>query len=164
MAFLSLALLAAFIVSMITVRHLITFQPSEDLHLFFPRPPLLAETSKFPCLDSQRGLKSKGRFAPLLGPDWKIKSAINPGCLPERELVFTTEEGEHFLPHAVVRNVRFWVTRRGDLIYVKILDGSVSEQTDASALDLITNHKCKNKKSQNCSVQSTSLYPLIRID
>lgn len=125
---------------------------------------MLREASKFPCLDSQYRLKSKQRFAALQGPDWKIESAIDPKCVPERELLFTTQEGKHFLPHALVRNVRFWITRRGDLIYVKIAESSGSEQLDSIALELVTNHRCNKKGSKNCRVQSTSRKPFIRMD
>jgi hypothetical protein len=163
-AVLLLVLLAVFTVSLITVKHLLVIQPDDELHLFYPQPPLLTEASKFPCLDSRPHRGSKQRFATLQGPDWKIESAIYPMCLPERELVFTTEEGRGFLPHALVRNARFWMTRRGDLIYVKVLGSLGSDQMDTTALELVSNRKCKKMGSRNCRVESAIRNPRLRID
>jgi hypothetical protein len=50
------------------------------------------------------------------------------------------------------------------LIYVKILDSLGSQQLDSTALELVTNHRCKNKGSRNCRVGAAIRNPLIRID
>jgi hypothetical protein len=158
-----LVLLAAFTVSVITVRHIVV-QPNDELHLFYPQPPLLTGASKFRCLDAQSHQGSNRRFATLQGPDWKIESAIYPTCLPERELVFTIEEGRGFLPHTLVRNARFWMTRRGDLIYTKVLDSLGGDEMDSAALELVSNRRCKKTGSKNCRVESAIRNPLLRID
>ena len=64
----------------------------------------------------------------LHGPDWEIESVINSKCLPEHEVIFSTEEGRRFLPRPIVRRLRFWITKKDDLIYVKSWDGAGSGQ------------------------------------
>jgi hypothetical protein len=50
------------------------------------------------------------------------------------------------------------------LIFVKMWDSSGSEQLDAAALELVTNHKCRDGRGKNCRVQLTTRNPLVRID
>jgi hypothetical protein len=47
-----------------------------------------------------------------------------------------------------------------DRVYVRIVESSGREETDNSALDLVTNHKCKTQRSKNCFVSSSSPIPL----
>jgi len=99
----------------------------------------------------------------LHGPDWEIESVINPKCLPEHEVIFSTEEGRRFLPRPIVRRLRFWITKKDDLIYVKSWDSAGSGQLDETILELVTNHQCKTGGSKNCRVQATRSL-LMRID
>jgi len=138
-----------------SMKYLVTTNLSSLTLPFSPKPPLLAESNHFSCLESPPGLKGEKRFAVLRGPDWKIESVINANCLPERESSFSMEEGRQFLPRPIVRRVTFWVTKVDDLIYVKIWHTTNSDRTDATALDLLTNHKCKKSGTKNCRVQST---------
>ena len=138
-----------------SAKYLQSVQPFRVALPFSPKPPLLSEESNFPCLDAQSQLKAKKRFAVLHGPDWKIDSLINPKCLPERELVFSTEEGKHFLPRPVTRRITFWITKKDDLIRVKIWGNTPGDQLTTIAIELVTNHRCKRSSSKNCVVQST---------
>lgn len=79
-------------------------------------------------------------------------------------MVFTTEEGRGFLRRPLIRNARFWMTGRGDLIYVKVLESLGSDQIDSTALELVSNHKCKKTGSKNCKVELAIRNPLVRID
>jgi len=99
----------------------------------------------------------------LRGPDWEIESVINPKCFPQHEVIFSMEEGRRFLPRPIVRRLRFWITKKDDLIYVKSWNSAGSEQLDESVFELVTNHHCKNRDSKNCRVQATRSL-LMRID
>ncbi len=136
-------------------KYLQSVQPFRVTLPFSPKPPLLSEGSNFPCLDAQYQLSEKKRFAVLHGPDWKIESVINPKCLPERELIFSTEEGKQFLLRPLTRRITFWITKKDDLISVRIWGNTASDQLSATALELVTNHKCKKSGSKNCRIQST---------
>jgi hypothetical protein len=138
-----------------TAEYLQSLQPFRATLPFFPKPPLLTEENNFSCLASDSQLKQKKRFVTLHGPDWQIQSVINPKCLPERELIFSTEEGRQFLPRPLTRRVTFWITRKDGLMDVKIWGGSGSRQLDDIAMELATNHRCKNRSSKNCKVQVT---------
>jgi hypothetical protein len=122
---------------------------------FSPKPPLSSQENHFPCLEAEAKSKANRRYSALYGPDWKIELAIIPTCLPERELILSTEEGRQFLRHPVKRRIAFWVTNKGDLTYVKVWTGSASEELNAAALELVTNHKCKYRGNKNCRIQST---------
>src|SRR5690242_8585606 len=93
------ALVAAVLVS--SVRYMRGPQPPQVSHAIFPKPPLLAEKSHFPCLESQFPSKARRRLAVLHGPDWEIASVINAKCLPEHEVIFSMEEGRRFLPRPI---------------------------------------------------------------
>jgi len=127
------------------------------IRCFVPQPPISLQPSPFPCFSSLVSTKHTKRVAILHGPDWTLESSIEAACLPEREVVLRFEEGRHFLPHPILRRVRFWITRRGDKLYVKIISSSGSEESENSALDLVTNHKCKTRRSKNCNVQSSRI-------
>lgn len=138
-------------------------QPFRVALPFSPKPPFLPEQSNFPCLDSESQLRTKKRFAVLHGPDWEIKLVVNPKCLPEHELVFSMEQGRRFLPRPITRHLRFWITKKNDLIYVKGWDSAGSEQLNDTILELVTNHHCKNRRSKDCRVQGLNSL-LVRID
>lgn len=127
------------------------------LHPPVPKPPLNLQSSRFSCLESLAGTRHKRRFAVLHGPDWTLESSIEPHCLSDREVVLSVEEGHHFLAHPVMRHIRFWIVRRGEKFYVRIAGSSGSEELDDSALDLVTNHKCRTHRSKNCYVQSARI-------
>jgi hypothetical protein len=155
------ALLAILLVS--SVKYLPSPQSPHVPHTFFPKPPLLTEESRFPCLESSFPSKQRKRFVLLHGPDWEIESVINPKCLPEHELVFSTQVGRHFLRHPTTHRLRFWVARKNDLICVKGWDSSGDQQLDDTALELVTNHHCENRRSKDCRIQMPSS-ALFRID
>ena len=128
-----------------------------DTHLAIPKPPLVLQNSRFPCLDSLARTRLKKRLAVLHGPDWTLESFIESRCFPEREVVLSVEVGRHFLSRSLTQRVRFWIARKGDAFYVKVVESSGSEQLDNSALDLVTNHKCMAQNSKNCYVQSARI-------
>lgn len=127
------------------------------LHPPVPRAPLNLQSSRFSCLESLAGTRHKRRFAVLHGPDWTLESSIEPHCLPDQEVALSVEEGHHFLAHPVMRHIKFWIVRRSEKLYVRIAESSGSEELDDSALDLVTNHKCRTHRSKNCYVQSARI-------
>jgi hypothetical protein len=146
-----------------SVKYLPTPQPPHVPHPFFPKPPLLTEVSHFPCLESQWPSRGRRRFVVLHGPDWEIESVINPKCLPEHELVFSTQVGRQFLRHPTTHRFRYWITRKDNLIYVRGRNSSGDRQLDDTALELVTNHHCENRRSKDCRIQAPR--PLLfRID
>ena len=144
------------------VRYLTTSRSFLDTHLPTPKPPLALQPSRFPCLESLARGKARKRVVALHGPDWKLDSTVEPKCFPEREVVLSVEEGRHFLRRPVTRRIRFWIVKKGDVIYAKILESSGSEKLDRDTLNLVTNHKCEVQNSRNCNVQSTLM--LVRVD
>jgi len=150
--FLLTALLA--IVLFTSVKYVQSPQPPHVPHAFFPKPPLLTEENRFHCLELRLSSKQGKRLVILHGADWEIESVINPKCLPEHELVFSTQVGRQFLPHPIKHRLRFWITRKDDLIYVKGWDSSGDQQLDDTALELVTNHHCENRRSKDCGIQA----------
>lgn len=136
------------------VKYLAPPQIGLGIHPLIPQPPISLQPSLFPCLGFWASKKGDKRVVVLHGPDWTLESSVEPNCLPEREVVLSFVEGRHFLPSPVKRRVRFWLLSKGDKVYVKIVESSGSEESDNSALDLVTNHKCKTQTSKNCYVQS----------
>jgi hypothetical protein len=118
-----------------------------------PDAPLSQVASIFPCINSLTALRQPKRIAVLHGPDWVLESTVAPSCLPEREVVFSTEVGEQFLRHSVTSRTRLWVTKNGEVVCVRIVESSGSEKQDMIAVDLVTNHKCSSRTSKNCLVQ-----------
>jgi len=133
-----------------------------DTPLPTPRPPLSLQPSRFPCLDSLAGGRGKKRVVVLHGADWTLYSTLEPKCFPEREVVISVEDGRLFLRRPVPRRIRFWIVKKGDVIYAKILESSGSEKLDRDTLNLVTNQKCGVQNSKNCHVQSTLM--LMRMD
>ena|ERR1700680_357834 len=128
--------------------HLVTKPPAAA-----PEPPLSPAVSIFPCINSLAAMKQPKRIAVLHGPDWVLESTVAPSCLPEREVVFSTELGKQFLNHSVTFRTRLWVTKIREVIYVRIVHSSGDEKQDMIAIDLVTNHKCSGRTSKNCIVK-----------
>lgn len=118
-----------------------------------PKPALSPAASMFPCINSLAVMNHSKRIAVLHGPDWVLESTVAPSCLPEREVVFSTEIGKQFLHHSVTFRTRMWVTKIGEVIYVRIVDSSGDEKQDIIAIDLVTNHKCTGRTSKNCIIR-----------
>jgi len=118
-----------------------------------PEPPLSVVVSMFPCINSLDATNHPKRFAVLHGPDWVLESTVAPSCLPEREVVFSTEFGKPFLQHSLTFRTRLWVTIIREVTYVRIVDSSGDEKQDMIAIDLVTNHKCVARPSKNCIVK-----------
>jgi len=133
-----------------------------ETHLATPRPPLSLQPSRFPCLESLAHGSARKRVVVLHGADWTLDSTLELKCFPEREVVMSVEDGRRFLRQPVTRRIRFWIVKKGDVIYAKILESSESEKLDRDTLNLVTNHKCEVQNSKNCHVQSTLM--LVRVD
>lgn len=128
-----------------------------DTRLSTPRPPLVLQPSRFPCLESLARGRGTKRLAVLHGPDWTLESTVQLKCFPEREVGLTIEEGRHFMGRPATRNTMFWILKSGDLIYARIVESSGDEKLDLDALDLVSNHQCGPKNTKNCRVQSARM-------
>ena len=111
--------------------------------------------------DSLTNGSSKGRIAILHGPDWALGSTAELKGFPEREVVMSVEVRRGFLPHPISQRIRIWISKKGDVIYAKIVESTASQKLDMDALDLVTNHKCGLRGRENCHVQSAHLAPRI---
>ena len=132
-----------------------------DTHLRTPKPPLSLQPSHFPCLDSLADGRRRKRVVVLHGADWTLDSTVRLKCFPEREVVLSVEVGRGFLPHPVTERIRFWIAKKGDVIYAKIVDSHASQILDMDALELVTNHKCAVQRRKDCHVQSAHFVPRI---
>jgi len=153
--FLTLGVPSIAVALLVSKTYLQGLEPFRAALTFSPKPPLVLEEDHFPCLEREAKSKPNKRYVALHGADWQIDSAINSKCLPERELAFSMEEGRQFLSHPIKRRITFWVTNKDDLIYVKIWGKTLNKQLNATALELVTNHKCKESEGKNCRIQST---------
>jgi hypothetical protein len=126
------------------------------------QPSSSAPGRLFPCIQSWAETNRKNRVAVLHGPDWVLKSSIKPSCFPEREVVFAAEVGTQLIPHPFAAKTRLWVRRDHDVTQIRIVDSSGSEQQDMIAVRFVTNHKCIEKSSKDCSVKGGAV--LVRID
>ena len=108
-------------------------------------------------------LKSIGRrlLVVLHGAHWTLDSTVKLKCFPEREVVFSVEVCRGFLPHTIAERVRFWIAKKGDVIYAKIVDSHATQKLDMDALELVTNHKCGLPSRKNCHVQPAHFVPRI---
>jgi hypothetical protein len=131
----------------------IPLSPSET-HSATPRPPLLLQPSRFICLESRPKEIRGRRVISLHGADWTLESTVDLKCFPEREVVLSIETDRHFLPRPATHRIGFWIVKRGEAIYAKILESSGSEKLEMDALDLVTNHKCgiAGQKELSCAV------------
>ena len=155
LVFLTLGVPSIAVALLVLKTYLQSLAPFRAPPTFSPKPTLVLEEDHFPCLEDEAKSKPNKRYAALHGADWQVDSAINSKCLPERELVFSMEEGRQFLSHPIKRRITFWVTNKDDLIHVKIWGKTLNKELNATALELVTNHKCKESESKNCRIQST---------
>ena len=126
------------------------------------QPPSSPPRDLFPCIQSWALTNHKNRVVVLHGPDWVLQSFVRPSCLPEREVIFVTEVGRGMLPHSFTARIRLWVTKDHDVTHVKIVDSSaVSRELEMVAIDFVTNHKCIDSGSKNCSIKGGAAFARI---
>ena len=116
-------------------------------------PPSSPTRRLFLCIQSAPQTNHKNRVAVLHGPDWVLESSIKPACIPEREVVFATQVGEGLVPHPFTARTRLWVTKDHDVMHIRIVDSSGNNGQDMIAVSFVTNHKCLDRNSKNCSVK-----------
>lgn len=143
-----------------------SLRPQSEFHLASkrgPRPPSSATADLFPCIQSWALTNHKKRVAVLHGPDWVLESSVRPSCFPEREVVFVTEVGRGVMPHLFTARIRLWVTKDHDVTHIRIVDSSAaSRELEMVAIGFVTNHKCVDRTSKNCSVKGGAAF--VRID
>ena len=128
-----------------------------------PQLPSSATAHLFPCIQSWALTNHKNRVAVLHGPDWVLESSVRPSCFPEREVVFVTEVGRGIMPHPFTARIRLWVTKDHDVTHIRIVDSSaVSREQEMVAISFVTNHKCIDSRSKNCSVKGGATF--VRVD
>jgi hypothetical protein len=118
-----------------------------------PKPPLAAHVTNFSCINLV-GASRRKRLAELHGPDWILESAIEPSCFPERDLILSSEISSLLIGRRMTARTHMWVTRKCDVIFVRIIESSGSEKQDMISVDQVTNHRCPSRSSKNCSVSS----------
>jgi hypothetical protein len=128
-----------------------------------PRPPTSATADLFLCIQSWALRKHENRVAFLHGQDWVLESSVRPSCFPERDVVFVTEVGRGIMPHAFPVRIRLWVTKDHDVTHIRIVDSSAgSREQEMVAVGFVTNHKCIDSRSKNCSVKGGAAF--VRMD
>jgi hypothetical protein len=128
-----------------------------------PQAPSSATANLFPCIQSWVLTNHQKRVAVLHGPDWVLESSVRPSCFPEREVVFVTEVGRGIMPHPTTAKIRMWVTKDHDVTHIRIVDSSASSrEQEMVAVGFVTNHKCTDRMSKNCSVKGGAAF--VRID
>ena len=99
----------------------------------------------------------------LHGPDWVLESSVRPSCFPEREVVFVAEVGRGIMPYPTTAKIRMWVTKDHDVTHIRIVDSSAgSREQEMVAVGFVTNHKCTDRMSKDCSVKGGAAF--VRID
>jgi hypothetical protein len=127
------------------------------------QPPTSATAHLFPCLQSSVLTHHKNRVVVLHGPDWVLQSSVRPACFPEREVVFATEVGRGIIFRPYTAKIRMWVTKDHDVTHIRIVESSASSrEQEMVAVGFVTNHKCTERKSKNCSVQGGAAF--VRIE
>lgn len=116
----------------------------------------------FPCIESTVQMKRQHRVAVLHGPDWILRSSIEPSCLPEREVVFAARVGEGLIPRPFTARTRLWVARDAGVTHIRIVESSGNEGQDMVATSFVTNHRCVKRSSKDCSIKGGA--SLFRID
>jgi hypothetical protein len=141
-------------------------KPQSDFHLVSkhtPQTPSSATANLFPCIQSWVLTNHQKRVAVLHGPDWVLESLVRPSCFPEREVAFVTEVGRGIMPHPITAKIRMWVTKDHDVTHIRIVDSSASSrEQEMVAVSFVTNHKCIDRMSKNCSVKGGAAF--VRID
>jgi hypothetical protein len=128
-----------------------------------PQVPSTASLSSFPCLESWAVATKEKRTAVLHGPDWVLKSSVRPSCFPEREVVFAWKDGRGLSPHPFTVRIKLWMTKKHDVTEIRILESSAgSREQEIVAIGFVTNHKCTERNSKNCSVKGGAGF--VRID
>lgn len=143
-----------------------SLKPQSEFHLASKRGlqlPSSMATDLFPCIQSWPLANHKNRLAVLHGPDWVLESSVRPSCFPEREVVFVTEVGRGMMPHPLTARIRLWVTKDHDVTHIRIVDSSAaSRELEMVAIGFVSNHKCIDRASKNCSVKGGATF--VRID
>lgn len=137
-----------------------------DFHLVSkqaPKLPSFVAANIFPCIQSWALTNHQKRVVVLHGPDWVLESSVRPSCFPEREVVFVTEVGRGIMPHPITAKIRMWVTLDHDVTHIRIVDSSASNrEQEMVAVGFVTNHKCIDRMSKNCTVKGGAAF--VRID
>jgi hypothetical protein len=143
-----------------------TVEPQPE---FEPAPKQVAQSPSsatahlFPCLQASILTHHKNRVVVLHGPDWILQSSVRPSCFPEREVVFITEVGRGIVSRPYTAKIRMWVTKDHDVTHIRIVESSASSrEQEMVAVGLVSNHKCTERMSKNCSVQGGAAF--VRID
>ena len=124
------------------------------------QPPSSAIANLYPCIQAWVLTNHhQERVAVLHGPDWVLESLVRPSCFPERQVVFVTEIGRGITPHPITVKIRMWVTKDHDVTHIRIVDSSASSrEQEMVAVGLVTNHKCIDRNSKNCSVKGGAAF------
>ena len=131
-----------------------------DLQSYVVVPkPLVPRVSNFSCINSPSMLNRKKVSAVLHGPDWTLESAIEPSCLRERDVVFSTEIPTLLVKRPVPRRTHMWVIQNCNRTFVRIVESSGLDEQDMIATGLVTNHKCASRTSKNCNIEGGPLPP-----
>ena len=107
----------------------------------------------FSCLQSRSEIEQKYRVAVLNGPDWVLEFSIRPEYFPERDVLFSVQVGEQFLPHPITARTRLWITTDQDLTHIRIVESCGSEKQDLIAVSFVANHHCVDRNNNQCSVK-----------
>jgi hypothetical protein len=128
-----------------------------------PQLPSSATANLFPCIRSWALTNHKNRVVTLHGPDWVLESWVRPSCFPEREVVFVTDVGKGMMPRPFTARIRLWVTEDHNVTHIRFVDSSaVSRELEMVAIGFVTNHKCIDSRSKNCSVKGGAAF--VRMD
>jgi hypothetical protein len=128
-----------------------------------PQVASAASLSAYPCLRSWASTNHNKRSVVLHGLDWALETSVRPSCFPEREVVFAFEENKGLVPHPFTSRIKLWVTNKHDVTEIQILESSASStQQEMTAIGFVTNHKCNERNSKNCSVKGGAVF--VRID
>ena len=130
-------------------------------YLVPPKPPLVPPVSNFSCINLVSANRRR-RLAELHGPDWILELAIEPSCLPERDLILSSGISSLLIGRRIAVRTHMWVTQKRNVIFVRIVESSGSERQDLIAVELATNHRCPTRSSKNCSVEGGPI--LFRFD
>jgi hypothetical protein len=67
------------------------------------------------------------------------------------------------MPHPITARIRMWVTKDHDVTHIRIVDSSASSrEQEMVAVGFVTNHRCIDRMSKNCSVKGGAVF--VRID